>query len=133
MSGSNKETQAIILGVAAVAAAGLLYFAYSQPAEPETATKKLSSGDDDVVSKRSQETSKTSNTKKADESSAGDSKMDDKALHAAIEELDKKGKAYFKNKQVSATTITNCGGCVIQRKRSQFPSFLPINIVFTSS
>lgn len=133
MSGSNKETQAILLGVAAVAAAGLLYFAYSQPAEPATETKKLSSGDDDVVSKRSQETSKTSNTKKADEISAGDSKMDDKALHAAIEELDKKGKAYFKNKQVSETTVTNCGGYVVQRKRSQLPSFLPIDIVFASS
>eukprot|EP00526_Cylindrotheca_closterium_P005240 CAMPEP_0113627576 /NCGR_PEP_ID=MMETSP0017_2-20120614/14284_1 /TAXON_ID=2856 /ORGANISM="Cylindrotheca closterium" /LENGTH=626 /DNA_ID=CAMNT_0000537841 /DNA_START=43 /DNA_END=1923 /DNA_ORIENTATION=+ /assembly_acc=CAM_ASM_000147 len=96
MSGASKETQAIFLGVAAIAAAGLLYFAYSQPA---TETKKLPSGDDDVVSKRSQETSKTSNVKKPVESTTGESKMDDKALHAAIEELDKKGKAYFKNKQ----------------------------------
>jgi hypothetical protein len=31
-------------------------------------------------------------------------KKDDKALHARIEDLDKKGKALFKNKQVGTTT-----------------------------
>ena len=101
MSGSSKDTKAIIFGVAAIAAAGLLYVAYSRSSEPATEVKKLSPKDDDVVSKRSQETSKTSNIKKSVENTADEFRMDDKALHAAIEELDKKGKAYFKNKQVS--------------------------------
>ena len=101
MSGGSKDTKALFLGVAAIAAAGLLYFAYAQSTESAIETKKFSSGDDDVVSKRSQETSKTSNVKTSADGRIGESKMDDKALHAAIEELDKKGKAYFKNKQVS--------------------------------
>lgn len=101
MSGASRDSKTLFLGVAAIAAAGILYFAYSQSTEPATEAKKLSSGDDDVVSKRSQETSKISNVKKSVDSTTGEAKMDDKALHAAIEELDKKGKAYFKNKQVS--------------------------------
>lgn len=49
--------------------------------------------------------------------------MDDKALHAVIEELDKKGKAYFKNKQVSRDDHDeSC--CGVQRnKRSQVTPF----------
>ena len=123
MSGANKETQAIFVGVAAIAAAGLLYFAYSQSTEPTT-EKNLLSGDDDIVSKRSQETSKTSNIKTPAESITGESKMDDKALHAAIEELDKKGKAYFKNKQVSKDD--HDGSCcgIQSKKRSHSLPFL---------
>jgi len=96
------KVDTVFLGVAAVAAAGLLYLAYSKSTDGERVTeteKKLPSGDYDGASKLSEETSSTSNDKNQVDTANGEAKMDDKALHAAIEELDKKGKAYFKNKQ----------------------------------
>jgi hypothetical protein len=92
----------IIMGLAAVAAAGLLYVAFNQQQEAaeEKIIKKLP-GDDDAISGRSEDTNTATDSKTESKI------LDEKTLHAKIEEFDKKGKAYFKNKQVR--TIRNLG------------------------
>jgi hypothetical protein len=116
MSGSIKDNQMIIMGLAAVAAAGLLYVAFNQQkkAAEEKIIKKLPGDDDaisqrseDAISGRSEDTAKRSNTNTATDSKTESKTLDEKTLHAKIEEFDKKGKAYFKNKQVR--TIRNLG------------------------
>lgn len=112
MSSRNKNTQYILIGVAAVASVGFLYYMSQQA---PTKTKKKLDGDDDyldladdITVKAKGRSFEASEAVKSVET-AGDKaaaaiatgKMDEKALHAKIEELDKKGKAFFKNKQVS--------------------------------
>jgi len=99
----------ILMGLAAVAAVGALYYVSQQ--QPGKAKKKLEDDDDhdladDVTVKAKGKSigestpapsKSTSTTSKASEKSTG--RGDDKELHAKIEELDKQGKAFFKNKQ----------------------------------
>jgi hypothetical protein len=96
------------MGVAILAAAGLMYLVLQQQ-EPESSVdgggikkKPVGKNDDskksvDVTSEGTTEESKPEMTVEK----LGTGKLDEKALHAKIEELDKKGKAYFKNKKVS--------------------------------
>lgn len=107
------------MGLAAIAAAGVLYYLLQQESSLGTvkATKKKLADEDDLAdddtvqakggtstSTASSSTAKTLKTTSKDssatssKSSAAD-RMDEKDLHAKIEELDKKGKAFFKNKQ----------------------------------
>jgi uncharacterized protein HemX len=110
MAKSNKNTQLVVAGLAAAAAAGIIYYWLQQQQQnPATAkSKKLDDNNDRSIDVRSDDTVQTSNasgtatntttgspTKKLD-----DDRLDEKALHAKIEELDKKGKTYFKDKQV---------------------------------
>jgi hypothetical protein len=111
----TKTTQYILMGLAAVSAISVVYyFSKQQSSKPK---KKLDDRDNDdyppdlsdditVKSKgRSFDASETIKSSKAASDATvtdpSDVQMDEKTLHAKIEELDKKGKAFFKNKQVS--------------------------------
>lgn len=88
---ANQNTQLIVMGLAALTTAGLIYLLRQQQkaSADDFSYKKLD--DDEMTAKASNATGK-----KLDYGG----RMDEKALHSEIEELDKKGKAYFKNKQV---------------------------------
>lgn len=125
MSAKNQNTQFLLMGLAAIAAAGVLYYLLQQESSLGTvkATKKKLADEDDLAdddtvqakggtstSTASSSTAKTLKTTSKDssatssKSSAAD-RMDEKDLHAKIEELDKKGKAFFKNKQVGVSNV----------------------------
>ena len=116
-----RDNQVIMIGLAAAAAASLLYyFAFAQTSAKEEVQKKTKRLDDDddrdmiqpssskdrsISSVNSLGTEKASNISaataaRAEEKNRELEKLDDKTLHAKIEEMDKKGKALFKNKQV---------------------------------
>ena len=111
MAPKNQNQQFILIGLAAVAAAGVFFF-LSQQATAKSVSKDddgKSGSKDTSVSKgqdRSLDTStvKTSNKSSIKATKTASGKMEEKELHAQIEELDKKGKAYFKNKQVRKNT-----------------------------
>jgi len=109
MSSSSKDNRFLFFALAAVAAAGLAYVMMQESGTDSKETQEVKKLEDDIpdaVSEKAsnddetdQEPAKTSTsetTKKVVESNS----LDEKALHSKIEELDKKGKAYFKNKQV---------------------------------
>lgn len=109
-----------MMGLAAAAAASiLLYMAYQQQpsakdgpsSTPQKSLDRGASSTGTSTTKSSGESVSTdlaSNTaaakRVAQKNAEVDGKMDDKALHAKIEEMDKKGKALFKNKQVRKST-----------------------------
>ena len=104
MAPKNQNQQFIFIGLAAIAAAGVL-FLLSQQATAKSVSKDddEKSGSKDTSGSKGQDRSlDTSTVKTSNKSSTktASGKMEEKELHAQIEELDKKGKAYFKNKQV---------------------------------
>ena len=110
MSSSSKDNRFLFLALAAVAAAGLAYVMMQESGTDSKETQEVEKlQDDDIPDAVSEKTTNddetdqepaktptTETTKKVIESN----NLDEKALHSKIEELDKKGKAYFKNKQV---------------------------------
>jgi cell division protein FtsN len=112
MSKSNNNNQTVAIALAMAAAASLALYFYMHQEDEETVkasskSKKLddvpSSPADRSLDVDSNLTPKTSNAtpeknppKKLDE----DARLEEKRLHARIEELDKKGKALFRNRQV---------------------------------
>lgn len=111
MSTRSRNTQVIFVGLAAVAAAGVLYYLSRQaPSKAKSLDDDGDMADDDTVKAKGRSVGITSkgpssspvksapDTMKSDEKAT--SKMDEKDLHAKIEELDTKGKVFFKNKQV---------------------------------
>jgi hypothetical protein len=100
-----KNTQLLVAGLVAAATLGLVYYlATSSSTESASSSssskkKKLLDEDDGANDKqrgsRSVDFSSDSTPKKSNESIP-----EEKQMHAKIEELDKKGKALFKNKQV---------------------------------
>lgn len=105
MPSNSKDSKFLFIALAAVAAAGLVYVMWqeNEKESPEKVNKELPEEKEHsgkaFNDQASQSTTKDSNTGTANKVVDGD-KMDEKALHSKIEELDKKGKAYFKNKQV---------------------------------
>ena len=105
----NNNSQLLIAGLAAAATASLLYYLIFANASEKTdadaeakAKAKAKALAMDAPGKATSPSAKSAAKKSemaASPSSSG-GKLDDKALHAKIEELDKKGKALFKNKQV---------------------------------
>ena len=103
----SKSTQLALGALAAVATASLVYYLLSKSA---TAQEEKKSSPDETPQKknRSVDVDQTplvkngAGTTPAAEAEAIDS---NKQLHAQIEELDKKGKAFFKGKQVRAFII----------------------------
>jgi len=97
MPRSGPNTQIVAAGLATAAVVSILYFWYSSKQEDALMNKKkLLVGDDSSASTpnrggKDEKTPLTKNGKKDDE----------KNLHVQIEDLDKQGKALFKNKQVS--------------------------------
>ena len=91
MSSKSKNTQLLVAGLVAAATVSLvLYYtsttkatAPSKKKDVDDATTKSSNRSIDVTPKKSNR-----------------SDVEEKEMHAKIEELDKKGKALFKNKQV---------------------------------
>jgi uncharacterized protein HemX len=103
MSSNSKNTQLLLAGLVAAAALGLvLYYASaSSTAKESTATKPTKKLDvDDNPKKPSSSRSVDVTPKKSNLSDT-----DEKKMHSKIEELDKKGKALFKNKQVGRWLI----------------------------
>jgi len=112
----NKNTQYVVMGMLAVAAAGVVYYVSKQQ-QSTTKSKKLDDDNDlsdDVTVKAKGRSFDFSGVKSTTVDSTEDDdmnnkeksvepigEMDEKTLHARIEDLDKKGKAFFKNKQVS--------------------------------
>ena len=109
MSSSSKDNRFLFFALAAVAAAGLAYVMMQEIGTDSKETQQVKKLEDDIPDAVSEKTSNddetdqepaktstTETTKKVVESNS----LDEKALHSKIEELDKKGKAYFKNKQV---------------------------------
>lgn len=96
------------MSLAALAAAGVAFYLLQH----ESKAKALVDTDDDeddmadeeTVRAKGRSTTTTTTTKainipKTSTKDSSTTKLDEKELHAAIEELDKKGKAFFKNKQ----------------------------------
>ena len=114
-SSKAKQTQLLVAGLAAATVISLLaYYAVSNKSTViATKPKKKKLDDDDSdVGKQSRsvdfaDTSSDATPKKSNETGSK-SKMpkksptagEEKQIHSKIEELDKKGKAFFKNKQV---------------------------------
>jgi SLT domain-containing protein len=131
---SRKDhTPVIMMGLAAAAAASiLLYMAYQQPNAKDSSSSHKSLDRGGAPSTTGTSTTATSssssesvNTDKASNTAAAkrvaqknaqvDGKMDDKTLHAKIEEMDKKGKALFKNKQVRKWMCSMCREELLQQ------------------
>ena len=104
MSRSSKNTQLLTAGLLAAATVCLLVYVSNQS---KGATAKSSKKDDteEEVQKPAPSTAKASKTVEAkkpslDATPKRSNVSDQKELHSKIEELDKKGKALFKNKKV---------------------------------
>lgn len=101
----SKNTQLIVAGlVAATTISLVVYFVSSKPVS--TAKLDDNNGDEntDENVKNEKSTLTSTNQKKSispDDTPKKSNVTDEKELHSKIEELDKKGKALFKNKQVS--------------------------------
>ena len=101
----SKNTQLIVAGlVAATTISLVVYFVSSKPVS--TAKLDDNNGDEntDENVKNEKSTLTSTNQKKGispDDTPKKSNVTDEKELHSKIEELDKKGKALFKNKQVS--------------------------------
>ena len=133
MAPRQNNNQVILLGAAAaLVSASLLYYILSSSSSSK-AEKKIGGDDDDATDKQgdggstthrsigtssstttttptktshqSLDTDKTPLVKNGTEGSANNN-SNNKELHSRIEELDKKGKALFKNKQVSLLVLT---------------------------
>lgn len=106
MSSKGKNTQLLLAGIVAAAAVGaVLYYASvtsSSTTAKESKKKSKKLLDDDNDNGGPQKASSSSANRSVDvtpkKSNLSDS--EEKQMHAKIEELDKKGKALFKNKQV---------------------------------
>lgn len=105
MSSKSKNTQILVASLVAAAAIGLvLFYATSRKsaAKATPKTKKWDDNDDDGTNKNKAKSSSASSSRSVDvtpkKSNLTD--CDEKQMHSKIEELDKKGKALFKNKQV---------------------------------
>jgi hypothetical protein len=117
MSSSRKNTQLLVSGLVAAATLGLIVYFATRPAAATTTRKKKL--DDDGGGRPSTgrsvnfaETGSDATPRKSNESSSrsgggsgsvNSSPSEEKELHTKIEELDKKGKAFFKNKQVRSS------------------------------
>lgn len=102
----SKNTQLIVAGLVAATTISLVvvYFVSSKPVS--TAKLDDNNGDEntDENVKNEKSTLTSTNQKKSispDDTPKKSNVTDEKELHSKIEELDKKGKALFKNKQVS--------------------------------
>ncbi len=118
MSQKTQNAKYILMGLAAVAAAGVCYYLSAQQISSAKA-KALDSddglADDDTIPAKGSSTTTTkskatkgttdlkTSTKKRDVDTTD--RMDEKELHTKIEELDKKGKAFFKDKQVGCVGV----------------------------
>ena len=129
----NKNQQVVVIGLTAATVVGLLYTYYWYQTNTRTGTSKqgakggtttTTTRSDDETTKSSSKDSTTTTTSKAGADVPPDNnktdsktmtddktplvkntKQDERTLHVRIEELDKKGKALFKNKQVSLNYI----------------------------
>jgi hypothetical protein len=121
----QSQKQMVFFALAAAATASLLYYYYT--------VQKVSAEEDEydelgkkVVKKKPTDAGTSSATKHSEQTvdssrdsvfidgvqksttaSANDNAVDEKQLHALIEEMDKRGKALFKNKQVRRVFATN--------------------------
>lgn len=105
MSAPSKDSKLILLGLAAVAVAGLIYFSLGTNGNAgEDVLKKLPIDDDG----RSDEPKQAANVELEAHASAKEEreKMDEKSLHALVEELDRQGKAFFQKQAV----LRSCWG-----------------------
>jgi hypothetical protein len=107
MSSRSKSSHLLATGLVAVATIGMLvYFSSStttataKPKKDVDPVETVEDEDAGVVKKPTPSTT-SSEGKKSDKTPKKSNVTDQKELHSKIEELDKKGKAQFKNKKVS--------------------------------
>ena len=131
MSSSSKQNQTIALGIgAAVVTVSLLYYLFSSSSKA-AADKPKGSGNDDEPSAGSRSLGATTPTKGAtaadtDKTPLVKNNNANKALHSQIEELDKKGKALFKAKQVRLfVCLLVFGHCAARVRRKSSRTFGP--------
>jgi len=114
MSSRSKSSQLLATGLVAVATIGMLvYFssttttATAKPKKDVDPVETVEDEDASVVKKPTPSAS-SAEGKKSDKTPKKSNVTDQKELHSKIEELDKKGKAQFKNKKYleAATTFT---------------------------
>ena len=129
MSSSAKQNQTIALGIgAAVVTVSLLYYLFSSSSK---AAADNSKGSDDEPSAGSRSLGATTPTKGAtaadtDKTPLVKNNNASKALHSQIEELDKKGKALFKAKQVRLfVCLLVFGHCAARVRRKSSRTFGP--------
>jgi hypothetical protein len=117
----SKNTQLLAAAFVAAATVGLLYYLSTENAKATAKSKPKKDLDDPVDDKKSADVKKpslssstTPSTKKGKRAAAADDTpkksnvSDQKEMHSKIEELDKKGKALFKNKKVSLFAVLIC-------------------------
>lgn len=101
----SKNTQLIVAGlVAATTISLVVYFVSSKPVSAAKLDDNNGDENTDENVKNEKSTLTSTNQKKSispDDTPKKSNVTDEKELHSKIEELDKKGKALFKNKQVS--------------------------------
>lgn len=101
----SKNTQLIVAGlVAATTISLVVYFVSSKPVSAAKLDDNNGDENTDENVKNEKSTLTSTNQKKIispDDTPKKSNVTDEKELHSKIEELDKKGKALFKNKQVS--------------------------------
>ena len=106
---SKRQTQVIIGAAAAIASASLLYYFFSKSSSKKEEKKGTRSvGDFPSPTKggaKKVDVDKTPLVKNGSGSGGTPTTDPHKELHATIEELDKKGKAFFKAKQVSVCLL----------------------------
>lgn len=117
-SSKTRQTQVVLGAAAAVASAALLYYLVSSSKRKTADETKDTSRDvmEDLTSPTKTTTTSDSKTVDKDQTPLvknGDSARatttdEHKELHARIEELDKKGKEYFRAKQVSSISGIGC-------------------------
>lgn len=102
MSSKSKNTQLLVAGLVAAAAIGaVLYYSKVTSTAKEPTKKKSKKLDDDNDNVRQKSSDSAARSVDVTPKKSNLSDTDEKQMHSKIEELDKKGKALFKNKQAS--------------------------------
>ena len=120
---SKKNTQLLVSGLIAVATIGLLVY-FSSVAETAKSKKDEDPGSGAKPVEAKKPTPSSSSTSKnevkrtvsPDDTPKKSNVTDQKELHSKIEELDKKGKAFFKKKKVSYCNESECCWCKLCRE-----------------
>jgi hypothetical protein len=149
---NNNNNQMAAVGLAMAAAASLAFYLYLKQEDEEkvkvsSKPKKLSDEAPsstaadrslDVDSNLTPKTSNASPAKNSPKKLDDDSRLEEKKLHLQIEDLDKKGKAFFRNKQVrfafwNTYYLLLTAGAISNAPIFCFHSFLTVSLFLSGS
>jgi len=134
-SSNNNQTTYIVIGLVALASAAALYFTLSSSSNSAAnsdgsgeikKTSSKSSTKDDITPQKSNAPPSAASTSTASTKSSSGPDDDDKALHRRIEDIDRAGKALFKEKRYmeAAETFTEALDLIAKRPKSKASSSL---------